>query len=109
MHIHDIDQTVKSCLEFYNKLYRSSADKDSHDDPTTTSIIDPLSILPSEIETLIKNILKRNEPRGEDNIPGGILQEGGDAMIQAPTDLFYMSALLPCSNSTGKCSDCLNT
>ena len=81
---------VKRCVEFYEELYRSrraSTDQDSHDDPTTTSTIDPPSILPSEVEASIKR-LKRNKAPGEDNITGGILQDGGDAMIQILTDLF---------------------
>ena len=81
---------VKRCVEFYEELYRSrraSAEQDSHDNRTTTSTIDPPSILPSEVEASIKR-LKRNKPPGEDNITGGILQDGGDAMIQILTDLF---------------------
>ena len=45
------------------------------------------SILRSEVEASIKR-LKRNKAPGEDNITGGILQDGGDAMIQILTDLF---------------------
>ena len=81
---------MKRCVEFYEELYisrRASADQDSHDDPTTISSIDPPSILPSKIEALIKR-LKHNKASGEDNITGGILQDGGDAMIQVLTDLF---------------------
>ena len=58
-----------------------------HDDPTTTSTIDPPSILPSAVEASIKK-LKHNKAPGEDNTTGGILQDGGDAMIQVLTDLF---------------------
>ena len=57
IHIHDKDQIVKRCVEFHEELYRSrraSADQDSHDDPTTTSTTDPLSILTSEVEASIK-------------------------------------------------------
>ena len=63
------------------------ADQDSRDDRTTTSSIDAPSILQSEVEASIKR-LKRNKAPGEDNITGGILQDGGDAMIQILTDLF---------------------
>ena len=90
MHIHDKYCVVKRCAEFYEELYRSrraSTDQDSHDYPTTTSTVDPPSILPSEVEASIKR-LKRNKALGEDNITGGILQDGGDAMIQVLTDLF---------------------
>ena len=58
-HIHDKDQIVKSCVEFYEELYRSRrtlADQDSNCDKTTTSIIDPPSILPSEAEASIKRL-----------------------------------------------------
>ena len=88
-HIHDKDRIVKRCVEFYEELYRSrraSADQESHDD-RTTSTIDPPSILQSEVEASIKR-QKRNKALGEDNITGGILQDGGDAMIQVLTDLF---------------------
>ena len=57
------------------------------DDRTTTATIDPPSILPSQIEASIKR-LKRNKAPGKDNITGGILKDGGDAMIQVLTDLF---------------------
>ena len=90
-HIHDKDRIVKRCVEFYEELYKSrraSADQDdSRDDRTTTSNTDALSILQSEVEVSIKR-LKRNKAPGEDNITGGILQDGGDAMIQILTDLF---------------------
>ena len=89
-HIHDKDRIVKRCVEFYEELYKSrraSADQDSRDDRTTTSNTDALSILQSEVEASIKR-LKRNKAPGEDNITGGILQDGGDAMIQILTDLF---------------------
>ena len=49
--------------------------------------IDAPSILLSEIEALIKR-LKRNKAPGEDNITGGVLQDGGDGMIKVLTDLF---------------------
>ena len=89
-HIHDKDRIVKRCVEFYEELYRSrraSADQDSRDDRTTASTIDPPSILRSEVEASIKR-LKHNKAPGEDNITGGILQDGGDARIQILTDLF---------------------
>ena len=90
MHIHDQDRIVKRCVEFYEELYRSrraSADQNSHVDRTTTSSIDPPSILPLEVEAPIKR-LKHNKGPGEDNITCGILQDGGDAMIQILTDPF---------------------
>ena len=89
-HIHDKERIMKRCFEFHKELYRSrrpSADQDSHDDPTTTSTIDPASTLPSEVKASIKR-LKRNKTLREDNTTGGILQDGGDAMIQILTDLF---------------------
>ena len=92
-YIHDKDQIVKRCVEFYGELYRSrrvSADQDSRDDRTTTSTIDPPSILPSEVEASIKRLKCNKAPR-EDYITGGILQDGGDAMIQILTNLFNTS------------------
>ena len=52
-----------------------------------TSIIDPSSIIPSEVEASIKR-LKCNKAPGEDNITCGILQDGGYAMIQFLIELF---------------------
>ena len=86
-----IDRIVKRCVEFYEELYRSrraSADQDAHDDLTMTSTIDPPSILPLEVEASIKRLMC-NKPPGEDNITGGILQDGGNAMIQILTDRFH--------------------
>ena len=71
--------STSKCLPYSNKR-RASVDQDLHDDPTTTSTIDPQSILLSEVEAAIKR-LKRNKAPGEDNITGGILQDGGEAMI----------------------------
>ena len=105
-HIHDKDRIVKRCVEFCEELYRSrraSADQNSHDDPTTISTIDPPSVLPSEVEASIKR-LKRNQAQGEDNITGGILQDGGDAMIQILTDLFNTFLV---ANSTSKLQEVL--
>ena len=92
------------------KTVEGPCDQDPHDDQTTTSPIDPPSTLPSEVEASIKR-LKRNKAPGENNVTGGILQDGGDAMIQILTDLFNTS---PPSSSTGpqskeECSDCLDT
>ena len=121
-HIPDKDRTVKRCVEFYEELYtskRASADQDLHDDQTTTSTIDPPSILPSEVEASIKR-LKRNKALREDNITGGILQDGGDAMIQVFTDLFSTglhhrkvptackNALIVLINKKGNISDIKN-
>ena len=82
---------MKRCIEFDEELYKSrraSADQDdSRDDRTTTSNTDALPILQSEVEASTKR-LKRNKALGEDNITGGILQDGVDAMIQILTDLF---------------------
>ena len=72
-----------------------------------TSAIDPPSILPSEVEASIKR-LKRNKAPGEDNITGGIFQDGGDALIQILTDLFNTSISLTGLQSMEECSDCLD-
>ena len=83
--IHDKNRTMKRCVEFYNEQYkprRASADQDLHDAATTTSTIDAPSILPSNVEASIKR-LKHNKAPGEDNITGGILQDG-----KLLTDLF---------------------
>ena len=81
--IHDKDRIVKRCVKFYEKIYRSrkaSTNQDSHDDLTTTSTIDPPSILPSEVDASIKR-LKRNKAPGEDNITCDIFQDEGEDMI----------------------------
>ena len=74
-HIHNEDLIMKRYVAFYKELYalrRASVNQDSHGDPTTTSTIDPPSLLPWEVEATIKR-LKRNQAPGEDNITGGIL------------------------------------
>ena len=109
-HIHDKDWIVKRCVEFYEELYRSrraSADQDLRDDRTTTSTIDPPSILPSEVEVSIKR-LKRNKAPREDKITGGILQDGGDAMIQILTDLCNTCLHHRQVPSMEECSGCLD-
>ena len=58
----------------------------SYDDPTSTSTINTTFVLPSEIEASIKR-LKPNKALGEDNIAGGILQDGGKDIIQLLTYL----------------------
>ena len=63
-------------------------------------------ILPSEFKASIKR-LKHNKALGEDNITGGILQDGGEAMIQVLTDLFNTSASLPGPKNITECSNCL--
>ena len=76
---------IKACREELYKSRRASADQDdSRDDRTTTSSTDALQ---SEVEASIKR-LKRSKAPGEDNITGGIIQDGGDAMIQILTYLF---------------------
>ena len=111
-HTHDKERIVKRCVEFYEELYRSrraSADQDSHDDPTTTSTIDPPSILPSEVEASIKR-LKRNKAPGEDNITGGILQDGGDGYDPSSHwSIQHMSASSTGPQSMEECSNCLDT
>ena len=84
-----------------------------------TSSIDPPSILPSEVEASIK-ILNHNKAPGEDNITGGILQDGGDAMMQGLTDLFntclrhrqvpkaWKNALIVLMHKKGNTSDIIN-
>ena len=54
-----------------------------------------------EVEASIKR-LKRNKAPGEDNITGGILQDGGDAMIQVLTDLFNTCCIIDRSPKHGR-------
>ena len=64
-HIHDKDRIVKRCVEFYDELYRlrrASADQDSRDDRTTTSTIDPPSIIPSKFEASKKRLKHNKTP-----------------------------------------------
>ena len=92
---------------------------DSNGNPRTTSTIDPPSILPPEVEASTKR-LKCNKTPGEDNITGGILQDGGDAMMQVLTDLSntclhhhqvqkaWKNALIVLINKKGNTSDIKN-
>ena len=111
--IHDKERIVKRCVEYYRELYRSrraSADQDSHDDPTTTSTIDPPSILPSKVEASIKRLKRKKAPR-EDNITGGIFQDEGHAMIQVFTDQVpkgWKNALIVLIHKIGNTSDIKN-
>ena len=91
MHIHDKDRIVKRCVEFYEELYRSrraSADQDSHDDPTTTSTIDPPSMLQIRSWGINKETKAQSKHSGEVNITGGMIQDWGDVMVQVLTYLF---------------------
>ena len=47
----------------------------------------PPVILPTEVETLIKKLDHSNTP-GEDNITGGVLQHGGEAILNLLTHIF---------------------
>ena len=49
-------------------------------------------IAPSEVEASIKRLNCSKAP-GEDNIIGGFLQDGGDAMIQVLTDSLFNTCL----------------
>ena len=46
----------------------------------------PPVILPAEVETLIKKLDHSKAP-GEDNITGGVLQDGGEAIVNHLTQL----------------------
>jgi hypothetical protein len=87
--ITDRDRIVKRCEEFYKKLYASrSAAPAMQQAPIATPVADdPPPILPSEVRASI-NRLNRTKAPGEDKITGGILQDGGEAIVTALTRLF---------------------
>ena len=89
--IHNRDCIVTPCVEFYQELYRSrrlQIDKMEPQQTDRPSMDDaPPIILAAEVEALIKK-LDHNKAPGEDNITGGVLLDGGEAVVNLLTRLF---------------------
>ena len=78
------DQDIlKRWTEYYSELYNYTATGDSAvlQVPTATSN-DNYPILREEVEAAVKS-LKKGKSAGVDNIPGELVQAGGEAMISA--------------------------
>ena len=86
--IHNKDHIVTCCLEFYQELYRSRRlpmDTTEPQQPHRLAMHDaPSIILPTEVEASIKKLDHSKAP-GEDNITGGVLQDGGEAIVNCLT------------------------
>ena len=86
--IHNRDCIVTCCVEFYQELYRSrrlQTNTIEPQQPHRPSMDDaPPVILPAEVEALIKKLDCSKAP-GEDNITGGVLQDGGEAVVNLLT------------------------
>ena len=86
--IHNRDCIVTCCVEFHQELYRSRRQQTNTIEPQQphrTSINDaPPVILPAEVKASIKNLDCSKAP-AEDNITGGILQDGGEAIVNLLT------------------------
>ena len=86
--IHNRDCIVTHCVEFYQELYRSrrlQTNSIGPQQPHRQSMDDvPPVILPAEVEASIKKLDHSKAP-GEDNITGGVLQDGGEAVVNLLT------------------------
>ena len=86
--IHNRDHIVTHCDEFYQELYRSrrlQTNTMEPQQPHRPSMDDaPPIILPTEVEVLIKKLDHSKAP-GEDNITGGVVQDGREAVVNLLT------------------------
>ena len=99
----DVLNSTKNCIDQEElQLIKT------YNDPTTTSSIDPPSILQSEVEASIKR-LKWNKAPEEDNITGGILQDF--EMLWSKFSLTYSphGCIIDRSPKHGKCFECFDT
>ena len=89
--IHNRDHIVTHCVEFYQELYgsrRLQTNTMEPQQPHRPSTDDtPPIILPAEVEAWIKKLDCSKAP-GEDNITGGILQDGTESIVNFLTWLF---------------------
>ena len=86
--IHNRDSIVTCCVEFYQELYRSrwlQTNTIEPQQPHKPSVDDASPvILPAESEALIKKLDFSKAP-GEENITGGVLQDGVEAIVNLLT------------------------
>ena len=89
--IHNRNCIVTCFVEFYQELYRSrwlQTNTMEPQQPHRPSMDDaPPIILPAEVEASIKKLDHSKAP-GEDNIIGGVLQDGREAIVNLITQLF---------------------
>ena len=78
---------IQRCEEFYTKLYSTRQARQSSVPALPATYEPPPPILPSEVRVAIKR-LKRGKAPGEDNITTAVLQDGGEPIIKALTQLF---------------------
>ena len=78
---------IQTCEEFYTKLYSTRQARQSSVPALPATYEPPPPILPSEVRVAIKR-LKRGKAPGEDNITTAVLQDGGEPIIKALTQLF---------------------
>ena len=82
--IHNRDCIVTCYVEFYQELYRSrrlQTNPMEPQQPHSQSMDDaPSIILPTKVEASTEK-LDHNKVPGEDNITGGVLQDGGEAIV----------------------------
>ena len=86
--IHNRDHILTCCVEFYQGLYRPRRLQTNTFQPQQLhrpSMDDtPPVILPAEVEASIKKLDCSKAP-GEENITGGVPQDGGEAVVNLLT------------------------
>ena len=86
--IHNRDYIVTCCVEFYQEIYRSrrlQTNTMEPQQPDRPSMDDAASVIPpAEVEALIRKLDHSKTPI-EDNIKGGVLQDGGEAIVNLLT------------------------
>ena len=85
--IRDFNRMIQRCEEFYTKLYSTRQARQSSVLALPATYEPPPPILPSEVRVAIKR-LKRGKAPEEDNITTAVLQDGGEPIIKALTQLF---------------------
>ena len=78
---------IQRCEEFYTKLYSTRQVRQSSVLALPATYEPPPPTLPSEVRVAIKR-LKHGKAPGEDNITTVVLQDGGEPIIKALTQLF---------------------
>ena len=84
--IRGFNRMIQRCGEFYTKLYSTRQVRQSSVPALSATYEPPPPILPSEVRVAIKR-LKRGKAPGEDNITTAVLQDGGEPIIKALTQL----------------------
>ena len=85
--IRDFNRMIQRCEEFYTKLYSTRQARQSSVLALPATYEPPPPILPSEVRVAIKR-LKRGKAPGKNNITTTVVQDGGQPIIKALTQLF---------------------